>query len=88
MYPHRLRVHTTLSNCGDKIVASEKTIARKSAPSKSRDARIAAVRSALTAYFLGSGETEEHFWNKANPSHANKAPEKLVKAGKLSLVEQ
>lgn len=42
----------------------------------SRDARIAAVRVALTAYFLGSAETEEDFWNKANPS------------GKLKLVEQ
>lgn len=69
-------------------MASEKTVARKSAPSKSsRDARIAAVRSALNAYFLGSASPVKHFWNTANPSLGNKSPEGLVKAGKLRTVE-
>ncbi len=70
-------------------MASKKTVATKSASSKSvRIARIAAVRRALTGYFLGSAAATEHFWNTANPSLGEKSPANLVKAGKLSKVEQ
>ncbi len=70
-------------------MASKKTVTTKSASAKSaRIARIAAVRRALTGYFLGSAAAMEHFWSTANPSLGEKSPANLVKAGKLSQVEQ
>lgn len=70
-------------------MASKKTVATKSASAKSvRIARIAAVRRALNGYFLGSAAATEHFWSAANPSLGEKSPANLVKAGKLSQVEQ
>ena len=73
----------------DPLVASHKSVAKKVTSSQStRDIRIAAVRNALTSYFLGSAGTAELFWNTANPSLDNKSPSHLVKAGKLSKLEQ
>jgi hypothetical protein len=55
---------------------------------KERDARLAAVRSALTKYFLGSVTTSDKFWCTNNPCLGNKSPEKMVRAGKIKAVEQ
>jgi hypothetical protein len=73
-------------------VVTKKAIPRtgaspKSLPSK-RDARLAAVRHALTKYFLGSAITGDKFWSTNNPSLGNKSPANMVKAGKLKTVEQ
>lgn len=66
-----------------------KSVAKKVVSAKSeRNPRVAAVRNALTSYFLGSAETAELFWNTANPSLDNKSPSHLVRAGMLSKVEQ
>jgi len=68
---------------------TKKAIAKRSTSSKSsRDARLAAVRSALTKYFLGSVATSEKFWSTNNPSLGNKSPANMVKAGKLNVLEQ
>ena len=70
-------------------MAKKKAVARKSASSKSiQEERIAALRDALTAYFLGRAATAEHFWNAANPSFGDRSPAKVVKAGNIGAVEQ
>lgn len=70
-------------------MASHKSVATKGASIQSvQNSRIAAVDSALASYFLGSAETAELFWNTANPSLGNKSPSQLVKARKLSKLEQ
>lgn len=71
---------------------TKKAIARRSTSSKSSrnewDARLAAIRIALTKYFLGSVATSERFWTTNNPSLGDKSPANMVKAGKLDAVER
>ena len=66
--------------------------ARASGSSKSfrntHKARLDAVHTSLTKYFLGSAATTEKFWRTNNPSLGDKSPANMVKAGKLSAVEQ
>lgn len=70
-------------------MVSHKSVAKKIASAKSeRNTRIDAVRNALTSYFLGSTETTELFWKTANPSLGKRSPSYLVKAGRLSKLEQ
>jgi len=72
-------------------MAINKTSARSTSSKSSRnnrDARLAAVRKALTKYFLGSVTTSEKFWYTKNPCLGNKSPANMVTAGKLKAVEQ
>lgn len=73
-------------------MATKKAIPRTSASPKSspseRNARLAAVRHALTKYLLGSAITCDKFWITNNPSLGKKSPANMVKAGKLSTLEQ
>jgi hypothetical protein len=76
----------------DVVAVTMKAFARTNASSRSsrneRAARLDAVHSALTKYFLGSVTTTEKFWTTDNPSLGDKSPTNMVKAGKLKAVEQ
>ncbi len=73
-------------------MTEKRGLGTRSAASKSsrkeRDARLAAVRRALSKYFLGSITTAEKFWCTDNPCLGNKSPANMVRAGKLKAVEQ
>ena len=70
-------------------MATKKALATASKSLRNKqDARLDAVHTALTKYFLGSAATTEKFWKTNNPSLGDKSPANMVKAGKLSAVEQ
>ena len=56
-------------------------------PKQTQEGRIAAVRNALTKYFLGIESITEQFWETANPSLRNKRPSEMAKSGKLKALE-